>query len=116
MNQFISGLSQNKVTNKSWLTVLYTILITIELLFTMTLFRDFQHCAYTCEILLDSSEPAVLSSMLGVDEAVFDTYLSLQSLSITEKRAGSLKSWNIYLLSTLSINNLLLVVKFKVHF
>lgn len=28
MNQFISGLSQNKVTNKSWVTVLYTILIT----------------------------------------------------------------------------------------
>lgn len=85
-----------------------------QLLFTTTLFRDFQHCAYTCEMLLDSSEPAVLSSMLGVEEPVFDTHLSLQSLSITEKRAGSLKSWNIYLLSTLSTKKLL--VKFLVHF
>lgn len=114
MNQFISGLSQNKVTNKLVNSIVYN--PDNQLLFTTTLFRDFQHCAYTCKILLDSSEPAVLSSMLGVDEAVFDTHLLLQSLSITEKRAGSLKSWNIYLLSTLSINNLLLVVKFKVHF
>lgn len=63
--------------------------------FESQVFKYCTYCPYTCEVLQDSSESAVLSSVFGI-EAVLEKHLSLQSLSITEKRAGSLKSLNIY--------------------